>query len=206
MVDGVDTPYGLKKITGSYPDVASIQYKFELVNVIDGKWVKDLAGEQLKLAEKFFPEFPAKLNAWYEENEEINDDIAHAQILIAALKPAYFAAAKAAGYADELEATDYDTLIKNYEAARKAYVDALEADIEAQEAEIDKNMKLIADFESADSQADIDIAKAQADLDKENKKLSTMEEVLKAARENLERIFKYIETLGANFVIIPTDL
>lgn len=201
-----DVINGIKKITGTYADVESIQYKFELVNVIDGEWVKTLGGEQLKLAEKFFPEFPAKLNGWYEKNEEINDDIAHAQILIAALKPAYFAAAKAAGYADQLDATDYDTLIKNYEAAREDYVEALKADIEAQEAEIDKNMKLIADFESADSQADIDIAKAQADLDKENKKLSTMEEVLKGARENLERIFKYIETLGANFVIIPTDL
>ena len=95
-------------------------------------------------------------------------------------------------------------MIENYKAARKAYVDAIKADIEAQEAAIDANMKLIADFESADSQADIDIAKAQADLDKENKKLSTMEEVLKGARENLERIFQYLETLDVNFVIIPT--
>ena len=172
--------------------------------MIDGEWIETLGGKQLELANQYFPEFPAKLNEWYEENEKIDDDIAHAQILIAALKPAYFAAAKAAGYAEDLDAANYDELIENYKAARKAYVDAIKADIEAQEAAIDANMKLIADFESADSQADIDIAKAQADLDKENKKLSTMEEVLKGARENLERIFQYLETLDVNFVIIPT--
>lgn len=205
-VDGKDVINGLKKITGSYPDVASIQYKFELVDVIDGEWIETLGGKQLELANQYFPEFPAKLNEWYEENEKIDDDIAHAQILIAALKPAYFAAAKAAGYAEDLDAANYDELIENYKAARKAYVDAIKADIEAQEAAIDANMKLIADFESADSQADIDIAKAQADLDKETKKLNTMEEVLKGARENLERIFQYLETLDVNFVIIPTDL
>jgi hypothetical protein len=203
-VDGKDVINGLKKITGSYPDVASIQYKFELVDVIDGEWIETLGGKQLELANQYFPEFPAKLNEWYEENEKIDDDIAHAQILIAALKPAYFAAAKAAGYAEDLDAANYDELIENYKAARKAYVDAIKADIEAQEAAIDANMKLIADFESADSQADIDIAKAQADLDKETKKLNTMEEVLKGARENLERIFQYLETLDVNFVIIPT--
>ena len=200
-------PNGLKKITGSYPDVASIQYKFEFVNVVDGEWVNTLGGKQLELANQIFPDFPEKLNEWYNTNEEIDDTIAHAQILIAALKPAYYAAAKAAGYTEALDnAATYDELIENYEAMREAYIDALEADIEAQEAEIDANMKLIADFESADSQADIDIAKAQAELDKENKKLNAMEEVLKGARENLDRILAYIQTLDVNFVIIPTDI
>jgi len=201
-------PIGLKYITNSYVDVTSIQYKFQLIDVVNGKWISSLKGGQLELANKYFPEFPEKLNDWYERNEKITDDVDHAQILIAALKPAYFAAAKAAGYVAELEVdgTTFDDLMDAYKAARKAYVDALEADIEAQEAEIDKNMKLIADFESGAPALDILVAKAQADYDKEAKKLSTMEEVLKGARENLERILKYIETLGANFVIIPTDL
>jgi len=205
-VDGKEVINNLRKITGTYDDVASIQYKFELVKVIDGEWIDNLGGEQLKLAEKYFPEFPAKLQDWYNRNDKIDDDIAHANILIAALKPAYMAAAKAAGYDEKVDysGSSFDELIAAYEKARKDYIDALEKDIKDLEADIDAKYKLIADFESAASTADINIAKAQAELDKATKKLNAMEEVLKGARENLDRILEYIEGLDANFVIIPT--
>ena len=200
-----DVINGIKKITGSYPDVASIQYKFELVDVDKASWVKTLGGKQKELAEKYFPEFPAKLNEWKTENDDINDAIDHANILITALKPAYYAACKAAGYVDALDnPADYDELIEAYEAYREAYVDALEADIENMEGVIDTYAKLIADFESGAAQADIDIAEAQAKLDKENKKLTVLKEVLKGAKENLDRIVQYLLSTDVNF-IIPAD-
>ena len=206
--DSKGVPYGIKKITGSYPDVASIQYQFELVNVIDGKWISKFGGKQKELAEKYFPEFPAKLNDWYNRNEEIDDEIAHNNILINALKPAYFAACKAAGYDKALDnATNFDELIENYNAMREAYIEALEQDIEDQEAVIDTNAKLIADFESGAAQADIDIAEAQAKYDKENKKLTAMNEILKGAKENLDRIIAYLLAQEVNFInLADTDL
>ena len=201
-------PLGIKKITGTYADVASIQYQFELVNVIDGKWVSKLGGKQKELAEKYFPEFPEKLNDWYVRNEEIDDEIAHNNILINALKPAYFAACKAAGYDKALDnATNFDELIENYNAMREAYVEAIEQDIEDQEAVIDANAKLIADFESGAAAADIDIAEAQAKYDKENKKLTAMNEILKGAKENLDRIIAYLLAQDVNFInLADTDI
>jgi len=192
---------GIKKITGSYPDVKSIQYKFELVNVLDGEWVKSLGGKQLELANKYFPEFPEKLNDWYVRNEEIDDEIAHYNILIDALKPAYYAACKAAGYVDALDnPADFDALVEAYEDARQAYIDALEADIEAQEAVIDANAKLIADFESGVPALEIEIAEAQAKLNLEQKKLTVLNELLKGAKENLDRIIAYLLSQDVNFI------
>ena len=203
--DSKGNALGIRKITGSYPDVASIQYKFELVDVVGGKWISKLKGTQLELANKYFPEFPEKLNDWYVRNEDIDDTIAHSNILIDALKPAYYAACKAAGYADAFEAADYDELIENYEAYRKAYIKALKNDIAAQTQTIDDYSKLIADFESGAAQADIDIAEAQAKLDKENKKMTVLNELLKGAKENLDRILQYLLSTDANFVI-PTGI
>ena len=100
---------------------------------------------------------------------------------------------------------DFITLVENYKKAIKAYENAIKADIKAQEEAIDTNMKNIADFQSGIAYLDILVAEAESELEIEQKKLNAMEEVLKGARENLERIFQYLETLDVNFVIIPTD-
>ena len=200
-VDGKDVINGLKKITGSYPDVASIQYKFELVDVIDGEWVETLGGKQLELANKYFPEFPEKLNDWNTRNDDINDEIAHNNILINALKPAYYAACKAAGYVEAFDnPANYDELIEAYEAYRQAYIDAIEADIEAQTNVIDANAKLIADFESGVPAMEIEVAEAQAKLKLEQKKLTVLNELLKGAKENLDRIIAYLLAQDVNFI------
>ena len=209
-VDGKEVINGLRKITGAYADVASIQYNFELVDVIDGEWIETLGGEQLKLAEKYFPEFPAKLKGWYEENEAIDDEIAHMNILINALKPVYAASAQVIGHDEypvwvrdgkgkintdgttNIYDANFTTLVKNYEDARKAYIKAIEDDIETQNGNIDTNMKLIADFESGADILDLAIAKAQAELDKANKKLESLEKQLADAKASLDRILAYI--------------
>ena len=217
-VDGNGVALGLRKITGAYADVASIQYQFELVNVPAGEWIKKLGGKQLELAEKYFPEFPAKLKDWYVRNEKISDEIAHNNILIAALNPVYAASAKIIGHTDyptwqrngsgEIEEgqtdiynADFIQLVSNYKAARKAYENAIKQDIKDQNVNIDTNMKLIADFESGAAAADIAIAEAQATLDKEMRKLAVLEDQLAQAKESLDKILEYIKTLDSNFVI-----
>ena len=95
---------------------------------------------------------------------------------------------------------NYDDLIKAYEDAREAYIKALEDDIEAQTNVIDTNAKLIADFESGVPAMEIDVAEAQAKLKLEQKKLSVLNELLKGAKENLERIIAYLLAQDVNFI------
>ena len=95
---------------------------------------------------------------------------------------------------------NYDELIEAYEACRQAYIDAIEADIEAQTNVIDANAKLIADFESGVPAMEIEVAEAQAKLKLEQKKLTVLNELLKGAKENLDRIIAYLLAQDVNFI------
>jgi len=197
---------GIKKITGTYDAVSDIQYGFEFVDVKVGEWIKSLGGKQLELAEQYLgKDFPTMLKDWKDRNDQLSEQIFHNQQVMAALKPAYYAAAKASGDAEFLEAGDYDELMKNYKQYVKDAKKSFNNAIAAFEDDIDACLKAIEDFESNVPVADINIAKAQADLEKEQLRLNGLEEVLKGAKENLDRILQYIMTLDANFVI-PTGL
>ena len=212
------------KIADSYRDaINAVDVKFPLVDVVKGDWIETLGGDLLELANKCFPDFPTELEGWQARYDEINDQASHNKLLISYLNPVYANAAKiinhdeypvwkrnADGEIDVTEMTDiyngdFITLVENYKKAIKAYENAIKADIKAQEEAIDTNMKNIADFQSGIAYLDILVAEAESELEIEQKKLNAMEEVLKGARENLERIFQYLETLDVNFVIIPTD-
>lgn len=197
---------GIKKITGTYDSVSDIQYGFEFVDVKVGEWIKSLGGKQLELAEQYLgKDFPTMLKDWKDRDDQLSEQIFHNEQVMAALKPAYYAAAKASGDAEFLEAADYDELMKNYKQYVKDAKKSFNNAIAAFEDDIDACLKAIEDFESNVPVADINIAKAQADLEKEQLRLNGLEEVLKGAKENLDRILQYIMTLDANFVI-PTGL
>ena len=198
-------------ITGSYSDPNSITpaNKFELINFnvlgdADG-WVETLGGELLALAEKLFPEFPAKWQSWKEAIEEYNDEKAHLDIVIDSFKAAYFAAAKAAGYDkfndDGKAAVDWDELYEAYKTARKAYVETLKNKIKADTKVIDDNAKKIADFWSEIPAIDIEIAEAEADLKIQQHRLAALEKAIDLAKANMDKILEYVKSQDANFIL-----
>ena len=196
------------KINGAYPDVASIQWQFKNVDVTNGVWDPDFIGGAVKeKLDELFPEFPAKLKVWNDAEENIDDVIAHYQLQINALTPAYLAAAQAIGYDEALDydGTTWAGLIKKYNDARAGYIAALEQDIEDQNDKIARLTKKIADFESGVPAAELVLAEAEAVLAKELFKLEQLADRLAGAEANLEAILEYIGSLDANIVTPVTD-
>ena len=196
------------KINGAYPNVASIQWEFKNVDVTNGVWDEDVIGGAVKeKLDELFPEFPAKLKVWNDAEENIDDVIAHYQLQINALTPAYLAAAQAIGYDEALDydGTTWAGLIKKYNEARDGYIAALEQDIEDQNDKIARLTKKIADFESGVPAAELVLAEAEAVLAKEMFKLEQLADRLAGAEANLEAILEYIGSLDATIVTPVTD-
>ncbi|MCR5709825.1 MAG: hypothetical protein K6G79_05020 [Bacteroidales bacterium] len=171
--------------------VSDIEYKFvneagtALIDVIAGKWNdKVVGGEVAKKLEEIFPDFPAKLKAWKDYNDSIEDHKAHAEIVKNALMPAYYAAALAQGYdqaiADELLYTygvtvtigDYDDLMDAYHKLQNAYYTKLRNAIRAEQNKIYNEaagtgyVKDLADLELGIDAKTIAIRNAKDALDK----------------------------------------
>ncbi|MBO4536005.1 MAG: hypothetical protein J5702_02240 [Bacteroidales bacterium] len=203
------------KINKAYKDVASISdpWGFKNVDVENGVWAlepnykKKIGGAVKAKLDELFPEFPAKLKVWKDAEDNIDDVIAHYQLQIDALTPAYLAAAQAVGYDKEFdpEGKGWDELIKNYNAARAAYIKALEDDIDDQNETIAKLTKKIADFESGVPAAELELAEAEAKLAKATFKLEQLADRLAGAEANLQAILEYIGSLDSNIVTPVTD-
>jgi len=190
------------------------------------KWL--LHGKQLEYAETSFPEYAETMGELYERNWKVNDQIAHNQIILDAMKPAYLAAAKAAEYQKYVDAKgneqtmntgSWDELITSYEAARKKYVNDLDALIKGiKEGTADENIpaykKLIADFAMfSDPTVSPDgtempyvmmqIAEAQLELESATQKLGAMQQALAYAKANLDRILEYVKSETDASVLLP---
>ena len=206
-------PYDLRIKESNYTAVDDIMWHFRNVDVKNGVWAlspsyeKKIGGEAKEKLDELFPEFPAKLKVWNDAEEEIDDVIAHYQLQINALTPAYLAAAQAIGYDEALDydGTTWAGLIKKYNEARDGYIAALEQDIEDQNDKIARLTKKIADFESGVPAAELVLAEAEAVLAKEMFKLEQLADRLAGAEANLEAILEYIGSLDANIVTPVTD-
>ena len=177
----------------------------------DGKWADDkdidgfvLGGEQLKLAEKFFPGLPEKLLEWSTELKTLNEEADKAQIAYDALEKAYVKAAKAAGYIDD-DTMSFDEVLEEVEETLDGLYDVYGAIVTYYEGQVDKNAKNIADFYNEVPLIDIEIADAQADLAIEQHRLAALEKALAYAKENLDRIIEYLKSLDVNFIVITGD-
>ena len=195
-------PTALKINEKKYNTVEKIMYKFANLDVENGVWDDDVIGGDVeKKLNEIFPDFPAKLKVWKDAEDFINDAMAHYQLQIDALMPAYLAAAKAAGYDEGLT---YDgtwaDLIAAYQKARKDYIDALEKDIKDLNADIASLTKKIADFKSGVPAAELNLASAEATLAKEEFKLAQLADRLAGAEANLKAILEYIGSLDATIV------
>ena len=193
-------------------------YTFPLVDNKKWEWIKTLGGELLTLAEECFPALPETMNEWYDTYVDIQDKISHNNYLIDFLSPVYSASAKVINHAEyptwkredngditigtdnTVYNADFLTLFDNYKKARENYAEAVKKDIEKQEGVIDSNMKSIADWESGKDEKEIAVAEAQAKLDKEQKLLKVYQELLKGAKENLDRILEYLLSQDVNFI------
>jgi len=190
------------------------------------KWL--LHGKQLEFAESSFPEFAKTMGELYQRDWKVNDQIAHNNIILNAMKPAYLAAAKAAEYQKYVDAEgnqqtmntgSWDDLITSYEAARKKYVNDLDALIKGiKEGTADENIpaykKLIADFAMfSDPTVSPDgtempyvmmqIAEAQLELESATQKLGAMQQALAYAKANLDRILEYVKSETDASVLLP---
>ncbi|MBR5018081.1 MAG: hypothetical protein IKX53_00410 [Bacteroidales bacterium] len=193
-------------------------YVFPNVDVKKGEWDEEkLGGELLALAEECFPALPETMNEWYETYVDIQDKINHNKYLVSFLSPVYSASAKVINHAEyptwkrddkgditvgttDIYDADFVELFKNYKKAREDYEKAVKGDIDDQEKVIDTNMQAIADWESGKDAKEIAVAEAQAKLDKEQKQLKVYQELLKAAKENLDRILEYLLSQDVNFI------
>ena len=172
-------------------------------------WNSNLKGKQLEFAEKYLGGFPKAMYDLKLRKLDIDDQIAHLDILLNALKPAYLAAAKAKGYYDDFSEADnwddmiadYEQLLKDFARQKTAYQQYLISMINYWDEEWDAAAKALADFESGVPAAELEVAKAQRDLDKAMFELEQLETLLQAAKDNLDRIIEYLKSQDANFVI-----
>ena len=205
-----------RKITGTYADPESITWpnKFEMAALLEapaegysGEWKakigdKKFGGEQVTLLNTIFPDFPKKLKEWYDALDAvggINDQLKHYKILLASLRDAYFAAAKAAGE-NVGDAANWDQLVKNYTEANKNHRKVLVNLIKDAQKLIDDNTKNIADFEHGKPMLEIAVAQAETDLAVAQSKLAVAEKALDYAKANLDRVMDYMKSLDANFL------
>ena len=203
----VADPTVLKIKETKYNTVEKIMYKFANLDVENGVWDDDVIGGDVeKKLNEIFPDFPAKLKVWKDAEDFINDAMAHYQLQIDALMPAYLAAAKAAGYDEGLT---YDgtwaDLIAAYQEARENYIEALKQEIKDLNADIAKLTKNIADFKSGVPAAELNLASAEATLAKEEFKLAQLADRLAGAEANLKAILEYIGSLDATIVTPVND-
>ena len=180
----------------------------------NGKWASRLKGKQLEFANEVLPDFPKKVADLMDRTDEIDDQIAHLDITLKALKDAYFAAAKVYDLqkqfadADGNPATDWDQLKANYEQALKDFANENDAMhkmfaslIEFYDGQVDKAAKDIADFQSKAPDEAIKVAKAQAELDEAKFLLDYYETVFKGIKDDLNLILEYLKSLDVQLVI-----
>ena len=203
----VADPTVLKIKETKYNTVEKIMYKFANLDVENGVWDDDVIGGDVeKKLNEIFPDFPAKLKVWKDAEDFINDAMAHYQLQIDALMPAYLAAAKAAGYDEGLTYDGtWEDLIAAYQEAREDYINALKQDIKDLNADIADLTKKIADFKSGVPAAELNLASAEATLAKEEFKLAQLADRLAGAEANLKAILEYIGSLDATIVTPVND-
>ncbi len=177
-------------------------------------WNANLKGKQLEFANEVMPDLPADVaahNAVYTKNR---DEYKHAQIMIDALTPAYFAAAEVMKYQNYKELNEdgelvdatvtgatVEDLLKAYEQARKDYKEKLEGYIANLDDKIHGYRDAIKDLENGVPEAQVAIDELEADIEKAKIELNALEEIAKGAKENLNRILEYVMSLDVNFVI-----
>ena len=195
-----------------------LTYGFPLVDTKAWDWIETLGGELKTLAESCFPDFPTEMKGWKDEADRINDEIAHNDILVAALDPVYTASVKVINH-DEyptwkrnqengeitetnttLTGSDILALVNDYKEKRNAYIKAVNDDIEHWEGEIVNAKKLIADYEGGADPYVIAVEKAKLELQLAKKELTVLNELLKGAKENLDRIIEYLLSQDVNFI------
>lgn len=177
-------------------------------------WNSNLKAKQLEFANEVMGDLPkdvAAHNAVYTKNR---DEYKHAQIMIDALTPAYYAAADVMKYQNYKELNEdgelvdatvtgatVEELIAAYEQARKDYKKKLEGYI----ADLDQDIKgyrdAIKDLEKGVPEAQVKIDELEAQIEKAKIELNALEEIAKGAKENLNRILEYVMSLDVNFVI-----
>lgn len=177
-------------------------------------WNANLKAKQLEFANEVMGDMPkdvAAHNAVYTKNR---DEYAHAQIMINAIEPAYYAAAKVANYNKYQELNEdgelvdatvsgatVEELIAAYEQARKDYKKKLEGYIKTLDEEIKDLRDAIKDLDNGKSEKEVALDLLESDLEKAKIELNALEEIAKGAKENLDRILEYIASLDINFVI-----
>ena len=181
-----------------------------------GSWHSELKGKQLEFANEVLPDFPKKVKELQNRAEDINDQIAHLDITLTALKDAYFAAAKVYDLqkqfadADGNPATDWDELKANYEQALKDFAnenDALHqlfgSLVEFYDGQVDTAAKEIADFDENTKapEAALEVAKKQAALEEAKFLLDYYETVFKGIKDDLNLILEYLKSLDVQLVI-----
>ena len=184
----------------------------DIFDEFDGKWADDkdidgfvLGGEQLKLAEKYFPGLPAKLKEWEQKLDQLVHDYQHAEIAYDNFSEVYLLAAQAKGYEGADTADDFDEWVENVQD----YLDDLRGDwyfdYIMDYLEANDYAKMIADYYGNEGGLfDIAIAKAEAELKIAQAYLEEYEKAMNYAKANLDRILEYLKSLDVNFVI-PTS-
>ncbi len=173
-------------------------------------WI--VSGNQLAWAKEVLGEdFDVTLAGLKASFDDMQDQIAHCNIILNAMKPAYVAAAKIANYNhlttwDGKDTTYYNgadwyALLSEYELAHEKYVNQLNAAIDKAEEDIDDLMKAIADFRSGVAAQEIIIAKAARDLEKAQGQLAQAQAKLAAVQAALENLLAYLEGTGAEFIL-----
>ena len=172
-----------------------------LFDEFTGKWAEKLGGKQLELAKVLFPEAPAELMEWEYAYAEINDDMAHADILYNSFQDAYMAAAKAAEYTSkDYTGSKIDSVYNELQAKLDAYIELLDGKIKKDNSTITQNTKKIAEFWSEVPVIDIAIAEAEQELETVKTKLQAAVTALDYATANLQRVMDYMKSLDANFL------
>ena len=192
-------------------------YGFPLIDTDEWDWIETLGGELKDLAEECFPEFPTEMKGWKKEVDEVNDQIDHNDFLINALSPVYSNAAKVINHDNyptfkretngditegekDIYDADFITMFENYKKAREEYAEAVKGDIKDQKTNIAEYAKYIADYEGGADPYNIDVEKAKNELQKAKKELTVLNELLKGAKENLDRIIEYLLSQDVNFI------
>ena len=189
---------------------SSIYLLEEVIGYYTGEWdTTKIGGQMLKNAKDFFPKWPAKIKEWVEAFDEIKDNIEHNQIKKDAAKNAYYFAAAAAGYFDDIKdqlKKDYnkpvgwDELEKAYEDAKAAYLESIQKQIEKKDKDIEGWYKDIADVEKSVSEAEFKLSKAEAALQAAKDNYAVLEKASALAKANYDKVLEYIQAQDFSFI------
>ena len=152
-----------------------------------------IGGQLLKEnLDKYFPELPAKMKAWVEKINEVNDEIAHLEILKAAAENAYVEMAKLA------EGKSYKTLDEVIADVKKKINDQITTLTNEKKA----LESALAKVESGQSAVDVEIARAKTNLETAQNRLAVLEQARDLAKANYEKVADYIKAQDFGFVNI----